>query len=107
MSYRVLVGENLDPQTALFLRNRGHDALHVSEVLGSGTEDDAIAKYAREREYVILTNDRDFVALERTNELRVVLVADNDTPAHEIANTVDELAELVPDSTEVGRVTWV
>ena len=107
MSYRVLADENLDPQTALFLRNRGHDALHVSEVLGSGTEDDAIAKYAREQEYVILTNDRDFVALERTNELRVVLVADNDMPAHEIANTVDELAELVPESTDLGRVTWV
>ena len=107
MSYRVLVGENLDPQTALFLRNRGHDALHVSEVLGSGTEDNAIAKYAREQEYVILTNDRDFVALERTNELRVVLVADNDMPAHEIANTVDELAELVPESTDLDRVTWV
>ena len=107
MSYRVLVGENLDPQTALFLRKRGHDALHVSEVLGSGTEDDAIAKYARKQEYVILTNDRDFVALERTNELRVVLVADNDMPAHEIANTVDELAELVPESTDLGRVTWV
>jgi hypothetical protein len=28
-------------------------------------------------------------------------------PAHEIANTVDELAELVPESTDLGRVTWV
>ena len=91
----------------MFLRNRGHDALHVSEILGSGTEDAVVAKHAREHEYVILTNDRDFVALERTHELRVVLVADNDMPAHEIANTVDELAELVPDSTDLGRVTWV
>ena len=107
MTYRVLVDENLDPQTALFLRNRDHDAVHVADVLGSGTKDADIAAHAREHEYVVLTNDRDFTDPTLNRDLTVVLVANNDTPADEIADAIDEIAELVPDADDLGQVAWV
>jgi predicted nuclease of predicted toxin-antitoxin system len=50
----------------LFLRNRGHDATHVEETLGKETADEAIAEYARDEVYLILTNDRDFLDPERS-----------------------------------------
>jgi uncharacterized protein with PIN domain len=75
MGYRILVDENLDPQTVLFCRNRGHDAVHVEETLGKGTDDEEIAEYARNEDYVVVTNDRDFLDPERNRGLTVLLVA--------------------------------
>lgn len=68
MGYRILVDENLDPQTVLFCRNRGHDAVHVEETLGKGTDDEVIAEYARNEDYVVVTNDRDFLDPERIED---------------------------------------
>lgn len=63
MAYRILVDENIDPQTADLLCDQGHDATHVEEALGKGTEDPPIVDHARENGYLVLTNDTDFSAL--------------------------------------------
>lgn len=107
MPYRILVDENLDPQTALFLQRRGHDALHVQRDVGKGATDSDIAAYAREHGRVVLTNDRDFLDPERSRGLTVLMVPDNEVTATEIVETVDELATHVPDPAELGRVTWL
>jgi predicted nuclease of predicted toxin-antitoxin system len=107
MGYRILVDENLDPQTVLFLRNRGHDAVHVEETLGKGTSDELIAEYARDEGYVVLTNDRDFLDPERNRELTVLLVAPEGMRPNRIAEQVDTLAELAQNPSDLGRVTWI
>lgn len=72
MAYRILVDENLDPRTAGLLRDRGHDAAHVEETLGKGAEDPPIARYARRNDFVLLTNDADFLRPDRREGLQIL-----------------------------------
>lgn len=57
---RLLVDMNLTPRWVQELAAAGHEALHWSKA-GSPTASDAgICAFAREHEYVVLTNDLDF-----------------------------------------------
>lgn len=107
MGYRILVDENVDPQTAGFLRDLGHDPDHVEATLGKGTKDPPIAEHAREHDLLVLTNDADFLRPDRRQGLRVLYVPENSMRAHEIATLVDELATLVPRQTDLPEVTWI
>ena len=59
---KFLVDEQLPPALASWLRARGHDAEHVHS-LGLGAADDqAIWRYARDGDWIIVTKDEDFPA---------------------------------------------
>lgn len=105
MAYRILVDENVDPGTDELLREDGHEAAHVTEVLSAGTTNPAIADHAREHDYTLLTNDADFLRKERRQRLTVLYVPDNAMRAHEIAALVGALAEYVPDADDLPAVT--
>jgi predicted nuclease of predicted toxin-antitoxin system len=62
-----LVDENIDPQTAELLREQGHDAVHIKEALGKGAEDLPIVEYAHENDYLVLTNDTDFLRPDQSS----------------------------------------
>lgn len=67
---RLLIDEMLPPAAASMLRDRGHDAVHVSEVGLPATDDAVIAATARSQRRALVTeNVVDFVA-----ELDVILV---------------------------------
>lgn len=85
MVYRVLVDENVDPSTAELLRDQGHEARHIEDTLGKGTADPLIADHARQHDYLVLTNDADFLRPERRRGLTVLYVPENTMRAHEIA----------------------
>lgn len=107
MSYRILVDENLDPATADMLRERGHDAVHIETTLGKGTTDAAIAASAREHDYVVLTNDTDFLRPERRRGFKVLYCPQNSVRAHEIVEIIVELVSIIPDQDNLPPVTWV
>ena len=96
MGYRVFVDENLDPQVALFLRMRGHDAIHVKETLGKGTDDAAIAAYAREGGYAVLTSDEDFLRSERNEGLTVFYCPEETVQAAVIGRTGEHAVDVRP-----------
>lgn len=104
--YRVLVDENFSPRTAERLRERGHEAVASVNVdeLGRGASDGAIAEYARERGYAVVTNDTDFLTPELEGRCQVLFVVDDTLLAHELAELVDRLAELV-DQEELGETS--
>lgn len=57
---KFLLDQNLSPQTALFLKTLGIDAIDVREVGLSGKEDDEIYDYAVLHKCVIITFDHEF-----------------------------------------------
>lgn len=107
MAYRIPVDENLDPETADLLRTSGHDVGTVGETLGKGANDSDIAAYARERDRLVLTNDTHFHRPPLRGGLTVLYTTGHARPAHETANGVRELAELVPDQADLPSVTRV
>ena len=65
---RFLVDENLACSCANAMRELGYEAVHVSEVGLTSTDDTEIVTYAVENGYIIITFDLDFsriVALSR------------------------------------------
>ncbi|WP_157972566.1 DUF5615 family PIN-like protein [Saliphagus sp. LR7] len=107
MPYRILVDENIDPQTTDRLREQGHDATHIETTLGKGTEDPTVAAHAREHGYVVLTNDTDFLRPERRQGLTVLYCPENAMRAHEVASLIGELETVVPEQDDLPAVTWV
>jgi predicted nuclease of predicted toxin-antitoxin system len=57
---RFLVDMNLTPRWVQELAGAGHEALHWSEAGEPTASDTEICNFARENEYVVLTNDLDF-----------------------------------------------
>ena len=65
---QFLVDENLACSCASAMRALGYEAVHVSEVGLTSTDDTEIVSYAVEHDYIIITFDLDFsriVALSR------------------------------------------
>jgi len=60
---KLLADVHISPRTVRFLRERGHDAIRVGEVLTANAPDDAIVACATRERRVILTQDLDFSAL--------------------------------------------
>lgn len=100
----ILVDENIDPQTAGFLRDLGHDADHVEASLGKRTMDIPHAEHAREHDLLVLTNESDFLRPDRRQGLRVLYVPENSMRAQAIARLVGELASLVPDQADLPAI---
>jgi predicted nuclease of predicted toxin-antitoxin system len=57
---RILVDMNLTPRWAQFLAVARYESVHWSAIGPGETSDADIFAYAREHDYVILTNDLDF-----------------------------------------------
>lgn len=103
MAYRVLCDENVDPQVARYLVKEGHVATHVKDELGRGTTDTEIAKYATGNNYVVLTNDSDFLDEEAYGNLKVLYFPDSSTPAYELASLVTKAHSLCPSQDDLPR----
>lgn len=54
---------NLSPAWVSVLKQADHDAIHWSPVGAPGAEDEELMAWARQRGYVVLTNDLDFSAI--------------------------------------------
>lgn len=108
--YRILRDENVDPQTVRYLERDGHDAEHVGDTLGLGTDDRIIAQYAVEQppefgvdNRVLLTNDTDFLDAERYPDISVLLFTNNRAGAYELASMVGRLTSYYPDQDDLPR----
>lgn len=60
---KLIVDMNLSPQWVAGLIEAGFDAAHWSSIGAANDPDVAIMDYARQHEYVVLTNDLDFSAI--------------------------------------------
>lgn len=62
---KLLLDENLSPQHADLLREKGHDAIAVIEARLSGEPDDVIRSFAMESGRILITLDADFANILR------------------------------------------
>jgi len=60
---KILLDEGLPKRAAALLRNRGIDAVHVTEIALASTADSVILEAARNAERIVVTLDADFHAL--------------------------------------------
>jgi predicted nuclease of predicted toxin-antitoxin system len=60
---KLLVDMNLSPSWVDRLRQHGFDAVHWSIIGAATAPDDAILTWAREHQFVVVTNDLDFSAI--------------------------------------------
>jgi predicted nuclease of predicted toxin-antitoxin system len=104
MGYRVLVDENTSPRVAEALRGKGIAADHVHEALSEGVDDEAIAAFAREGGYVVLTHDTDFLDVETRGDVPVLYYADDTMDTYAIADRVAAVVELVPEPTDLPPI---
>ena len=58
-----LIDAQLPPALCRWLRARGHEALHVSEIGMAAASDAAIAAHAEARGMALISKDEDFVVL--------------------------------------------
>lgn len=98
---RFLLDEMNPPDAAAGLRNeRGHDAVHVTEVGLRATEDAIIAGVARAQDRVMVTENVAHFAAER--DIVLVFVRKRKLPAGggqaaALANVLDRWAQNHPD----------
>lgn len=105
MAHRILVDENTSPRVAERLRDDGHDAVHVSEPLGFGATDRAIADHAEAEGYVLPTHDDDFLLPGYADDVPVPYYSDDTLDADEIADRVDRLTRYAPERGDLPDVT--
>ena len=113
---RLLLDEHLDPEIAVELRRRGHDALAVAaDAALRGLGDRALFDLASERAWVIVTSDaRDFLRLfeervsTREPSAGLLLVSTRRHPLRDRGGLVRALAAAL-DAGEllVGTVRWL
>jgi len=105
MTYRILVDENTSPRVVARLRERGHDAVHVTEALAAGVSDERILERAVDRGAVVLTNDDDFLALDPSQSVPILFYADDAIGSAEIVARFERVVEYVPDPADMPPVT--
>jgi hypothetical protein len=88
MSYRVLCDENVEPATIGEPEAEGKTATHVNNQPGQESTDEEIVAFARENDYVILTNDSDFLVPDLAGDVCVLYFPDNGASAHGLTQRI-------------------
>ncbi len=88
-------------------RERRSDAIHVEAALSLSADDTDIAAYAHEESRVVLTNDDDFLNVNKFPEITVFYYPDNELPEYELAAMVTELITYYPTQADLPRVVFV
>jgi predicted nuclease of predicted toxin-antitoxin system len=101
MAYRIPADENVERATVNYLRKLGHDVERLDDVaeLGLGTEDEAIVRYAREHDRLILTQDDDFFTeLDIEDTAGILFQQDQTLSTREVGDAVHELSQYLDRS---------
>lgn len=108
---RLLLDENLSYRIAAWLAERGHDAVHVTDVGLNDTDDHVIFQWAEREDRIVVTSDADFgtmLALSGAAGPSVVLLRSPDhlTPMEQADLITATLAE-VGDELATGAIASI
>jgi len=101
MSYRVLCDENIELATTNYLEKLGHDAVRVTEIteLNEDDSDERLARYSRNTDRLVLTQDADFLTeISPTETAGVLAQRDQSLSAREVGDIVDEMSTYLPQN---------
>ncbi|MFB6297908.1 MAG: DUF5615 family PIN-like protein [Salinirussus sp.] len=91
----------IERATVNYLRKLGHDVESLDDVaeLGFGVEDESIARYAREHNRLILTQDDDFFAeLDIETTAGVLFQKDQTLSTRDVGDAVHEMSQYLDQS---------
>lgn len=97
---KILLDEGLPRRAAALLRDRGMDAVHLTEIAEPSTADDVILETARTEARIVVTLDADFhalLAVQRAATPSVIRIRREGLSAE---NVCDLLIRLVHDHEE-------
>lgn len=95
MSFGVLCDEHVPPETAECLRALDHEASTVQVAVEPGASDERIARFAAAENWIVLTNDTDFLDEDRFPDVTVCFYSESDEPGPALATAIDDLASYV------------
>ena len=101
MAYRILADENVERATVNYLRKLGHDVerLDDTDQLGLGARDASIARYARQHDRLILTQDDDFFTeLEIEATAGVLFQKNQALSTRDVGDAVHEMSRHLDQS---------
>ncbi|MFQ5342492.1 MAG: DUF5615 family PIN-like protein [Anaerolineae bacterium] len=107
---KFLADMGLARSTVAFLRDRGHDAVHLSEQGLQRLEDDEIVEKALAESRVILTHDLDFgriVALSRASVPSVITFRLGDMRPVQVNRYLEEVLARFSEHLEAGALVSV
>ena len=91
---KILLDEDLPRRAAALLRERGIDAVHLTEIHAPSTADVTILETARAQERIVVTLDGDFHAILATNAWAspsVVRIRRQGLSASDVADLISRL----------------
>ena len=90
---KFLLDEHVNPAVASGLENRGHEATTILGQELTSLEDRKVLKYAFNNQFVIVTNDDDFLSLiDDVQHEGIVFVTNQEM---RVSNIISEIAEKV------------
>jgi predicted nuclease of predicted toxin-antitoxin system len=101
MAYRILADENVERATVNYLRKLGHDVERLDDIaeLGLGAGDESIARYARDHDRLLLTQDDDFFTeLNVENTAGILFQRDQTLSTREVGDAVHEMSQYLDHS---------
>ena len=107
---RFLADQNVSPLTVSFLREAGHDAIRVSEILPHNSPDRIILALAARERRVILTHDLDYgglLVVERGPVASLVLMRLSTTRVERVNEILRRVLPAVEAALEAGAIVVV
>ena len=107
---KTLLDEGLPRRAATLLRERGADAVHLTEILERSTSDLAILEHARESGRVVVTLDADFhalLAIHGWSSPSVIRIRREGLSASDVSDLVIHLLSDHEDALQSGAVLSV
>lgn len=103
-----VVDANLSPRLAEFLRDAGHDAVHVRDIGMRAASDDEIIDYAISTDRIVISHDTDFGTLLAYRELSkpsFILIRSSDpVDVDDQARLVVANLDAMSDDLEAGAI---
>jgi predicted nuclease of predicted toxin-antitoxin system len=106
---RFLVDANLSPRVAEWLRNQGHDAVHVFDIGFHHAGDRQILEEAASRRQILLTADLDFgeILARSSGRVSVMIVRLRGTAAANVTGRLEVALAQAASALEDGAVAIV
>ena len=106
----VVLDQGIPRDAASFLRERGHDCIHVGEIEMSMATDEEIVAWSLERGAIVVTLDADFHAILAVSQARapsVIRIRIQGLAALAVANLVQSVIAGFADELSSGSLVTV
>lgn len=101
---RFIVDAQLPPRLAMWIAERGHEAVHVVELGGLSMSDQWIWDLAQQRQAIVVTKDRDFVewATARLEPPQIVWIRLGNVATRSLLGRIDAVWDQIVADLRAG-----